>query len=124
MDCSPPDSSVHGIFQEEYWKRLPFPTSGDLPDPGIPPASPVLAGGFLTMEPPGKPIALFGLPQNSVSRDACPGDNLGRPLCYHGKISGPKDPTSRFRPGVNSCKDQGSTPHFSNILFIWKKTNT
>ena len=26
MDCSPPGSSVHGIFQEEYWSGLPFPT--------------------------------------------------------------------------------------------------
>ena len=37
------------------WSRLPFPPSGDLPDPGIEAASPVLAGGFFTAEPPGKP---------------------------------------------------------------------
>ena len=30
MDCGPPGSSVHGIFQE----RLPFPTPGSLPNPG------------------------------------------------------------------------------------------
>ena len=35
MDHSPPDSSVHGILQEEYWSRLPCPPPGDLPDPGI-----------------------------------------------------------------------------------------
>ena len=42
MDCSPPDSSVHGIhssvhgiLQEEYWSGLPFPPPGDLPSPGI-----------------------------------------------------------------------------------------
>ena len=37
---------------------LPFPTRGDLPDPGIEPASlesPALAGGFFTTVPPGKP---------------------------------------------------------------------
>ena len=36
----------------------PFPTPGDLPDPGIEPASlasPALAGGLLTIAPPGKP---------------------------------------------------------------------
>ena len=34
---------------------LPFPSPGHLPDPGIEPASPALAGGFFTTEPPGKP---------------------------------------------------------------------
>ena len=34
----------------EYWSRLLFPPSGDLPDPGIEPASPALAGGFFTSE--------------------------------------------------------------------------
>ena len=41
--------------RQEYWSGLPFPTPGDLPDPGIEPASPVLAGRFFTAEPPGKP---------------------------------------------------------------------
>ena len=32
MDCSPPGSSVHGIFsRQEYWSGLPFPSKGDLP---------------------------------------------------------------------------------------------
>ena len=32
MDCSPPGSSVHGIFsRQEYWSGLPFPSPGDLP---------------------------------------------------------------------------------------------
>ena len=43
------------------WKNsgmngLPFPPPGDLPDPGIKPSSPALAGGFLTPEPPGRPL--------------------------------------------------------------------
>ena len=56
VDCRPPGSSVHGIFQEEYWSVLPFPTPGDLSHPGIKPSSPVcpaLAGGFFTTKPPG-----------------------------------------------------------------------
>jgi len=36
---------------------LPFPSPGDLPDPGIEPQSPALAGGFFTTTPPGKPEA-------------------------------------------------------------------
>ena len=35
MDCSPPGSSVHGVFQQEYWSGLPRPPPEDLPDPGI-----------------------------------------------------------------------------------------
>ena len=41
--------------RQEYWSGLPFPPPGDLPDPGIEPMFPALAGGFLTAEPPGKP---------------------------------------------------------------------
>ena len=40
----------------EYWNGLPFSSPGDLPDLGIKPPSPVLAAGFFTTEPPGKPI--------------------------------------------------------------------
>ena len=34
--------------RQEYWSGLPFSSVGDLPDPGIEPASPVLADGFFT----------------------------------------------------------------------------
>ena len=43
MDCSPPGSSVHRIPRQKYWSGLPFPSPGDLSDPGIKPVSPVLA---------------------------------------------------------------------------------
>ena len=55
MDCSPPGSSVHGILRHEYWSGLSFPPPRDLPNPGIKPASPALAGRFSTTEPPRKP---------------------------------------------------------------------
>ena len=35
--------------RKEYWNGLPFPTPGDLPDPGIEPRSLALAGGFFTL---------------------------------------------------------------------------
>ena len=41
--------------RQECWNGLPCPPPGDLPDPGIKPASPALADGFFTTEPPGKP---------------------------------------------------------------------
>ena len=48
-----------GISRQEYWSRLPFPSPGDLPDPGIKPRdrtrSPALEADTLTSEPPGKP---------------------------------------------------------------------
>ena len=45
-----------GFPRQEYWSRLLFPSPGDLPDPGIKPASPALAGGFFTTEAPRKPV--------------------------------------------------------------------
>ena len=63
--CDPMDyrlsgSSVHGILQE-YWSGLPCPPPGDLPDPGIKPASPVspaLQVDSLPAEPSEKPLHL------------------------------------------------------------------
>jgi len=44
-----------GFPRQEYWSWLPFPSTGDLPDPGIKPTSSALTGGLFTTEPPGKP---------------------------------------------------------------------
>ena len=51
MDCSPPGTSVHGIFQTRILEWLPLHTPGDLSDRGIKPESlesPALADGFFT----------------------------------------------------------------------------
>ena len=57
--------------RQEYWKGLPFPTPGYIPHPGIEPASPALAGRFLTTVPvpPNKPkdLSQFALPTQEVS---------------------------------------------------------
>ena len=45
-----------GFSRQEYWNGLPFPSPGDLPNPGIKPTSPVLEGRFFTTEPPRKPL--------------------------------------------------------------------
>ena len=39
----------------EYWSGLPFPSPGDLPDPGVKPRSPALQADSLPAEPQGKP---------------------------------------------------------------------
>ena len=57
-----------GFPRQEYWSGVPLPSPGDLPDPRLQPESPVLAYGFFTTEPPGKPVVesisapIIGLP--------------------------------------------------------------
>ena len=48
-----------GFPRQEYWSGLPFPTPGDLPNPGIEPTSTELASGFITAEAPGKPLCII-----------------------------------------------------------------
>ena len=50
--CQAPPSM--GFSRQEYWSGVPFPSSGDLPDPGIEPWSPVCQADALTSESPGK----------------------------------------------------------------------
>ena len=45
-----------GFSGQEYWSRLPFPSPGDLPDPGIEPGYLALQADALTSEPPGNII--------------------------------------------------------------------
>ena len=47
-----------GFSRQEYWSGLPFPSSGDLPDPGIEPRSPAFQADALSSEPPRKPLRL------------------------------------------------------------------
>ena len=63
MDCTPPPPPrllcPWDFPARILWSRLPFPNPGDLPNPGIEPASlmsPALAGRFFTTEPPGIPM--------------------------------------------------------------------
>ena len=58
--CGPvaPPLSV-GFSRQEYWGGLPFPSPGDLPNPGIETMSPAFAGGFFTTELPGKSVAKY-----------------------------------------------------------------
>ena len=55
-----------GFSRQEYWSGLPFPSPGDLPDPGTEPRSPALQADSLLSEPPVKPTLLKIL--NSFSR--------------------------------------------------------
>ncbi|XDA75514.1 hypothetical protein R6Z07F_005677 [Ovis aries] len=53
-----------GFSRQEYWRGLPFPSPGGLPDPGIEPGSPALRADALPSEPPGKPQIREVLPPN------------------------------------------------------------
>ena len=65
VTCQAPLSM--GFPRQEYWSGLPLPSPGDLPDPGIEPKSPALAGGFFTSEPPGKPLILIKVKKLSLT---------------------------------------------------------
>ena len=69
--------ACQGFPRQEHCSGLPFPTPGDLPNPGIEPVfpvSPVLAGGFFITEPRGKPYTIV---LNPFSAQGC-GDNRTR----------------------------------------------
>ena len=63
--CDPPWTTAHqallstGFPRQEYWSGLPFPFPGDIPDPGVKPITPALAGGFFTTEPPFDEIEVY-----------------------------------------------------------------
>ena len=62
MDCRVPLSMVPlsmGFSRQEYWSGLPFPSPGDLPDPGMEPGSPALQADSLPSELPGKPTIIL-----------------------------------------------------------------
>ena len=44
-----------GFSRQEYWSGLPFPSPGELSDPGIEPRFPTLQADSLPSEPLGKP---------------------------------------------------------------------
>jgi len=49
--------------RQEYSSKLPFPSPGDLLNPGTEAVSPELAGGFFTTQPPEKPLDYFAVSQ-------------------------------------------------------------
>ena len=73
-----------GFSRQEYWSGLPFPSPGDLPDPGIKPGSPALQADALPSEPPGEPQK-----------------NLGRKK----KVIGAGNSFTFKNPGLNGCRN-------------------
>ena len=78
MDYGPPGSSVHWISQARILEWVATSFSRPSSNPAIEPVSPVLAGGFFTVEPPGKPkrnptfcLFIHSSPTSSDSRPGC-----------------------------------------------------
>ena len=106
-----------GFTRKEYWNGLPFPPPGDLPDPGIEPASlvsPALAGRFFTTELPGKPLGPSESESNSrsVVSDSLPPHGLHSPWNSPGQNTGVGNlsllqsifPTQGLNPGLLHCR--------------------
>ena len=63
-----------GFSRQEYWSVLPFPSPGDLPNPGIEPGSPALQADALPSEPPGKQsfnFSFFSITGCGIYLDYC-----------------------------------------------------
>ena len=108
-----------GFPRQEYWNGLPFIFPRDLLDRGIEPgspASPALAGGFFTTEPPGKPkcqslshVQLFAMPW-TVGHQALLSMEFSRQECWSGLSCPP--PGDLPDPGIKP----GSPPLQSDSL--------
>ena len=83
VDCSPQRSSVRGILQARILEWVAISFSRDLPDPGIIPVSPALAGGFFSL------LSHLGSPLQSLTPD-----QLTRHLLW---IQPPRLPTAQLR---------------------------
>ena len=84
-----------GFSRQEYWSGLPFPSPGDLPDPGIEPRSPTLYADTLPSEPPGKSLLItkFRLKLEKVGKTARPFRYDLNQIPYHYTV----EVTNRFK---------------------------
>ena len=76
-----------GFPRQEYWSGLSFPSLGDIPDTGIEPVSPALAGGFLSTEPPGRCLWLPSQQDGGSVSKSCPTLATPRTIAYQAPLS-------------------------------------
>ena len=116
MDCSPPRLLCPwGFSRQEYWRGLPFPSPGDLPDPGIKPGSPALQAVSLPCEPPGKPheplISIIG-----SSTGCSPAASQGGPARRRDHASGVGTLWGGGVPLTDLARMQNRAPPLETIL--------
>ena len=108
MDCSPPGSSVHGIFQARIQEWFAISFSRNLPDPGVKPGSPALQAGSLPTELPGKPL----MPGSFQSFPRLQRKSVKRPVVYGGLQPTFTSCLLNFKPTNTPYKDM--VPSFMN----------
>ena len=96
-----------GFSRQEYWSGLPFPSPGDLPDPGIEPGSPASKADALTSEPPGsskaqlsQPLLYKQGPEVSVFKVSSKAPELDHPIC--------KAIAATAKPYISPVSSQGN----------------
>ena len=101
-DCCPPAPSVRGISEARLWMGCHFLLQGIFPNQRSNPMSPALISGFLTVEPPGKPVTPLGahysvyhalqvLPQTGITQSS-------RPHWEEGSVTLPVLQMGKLRP--------------------------
>ena len=102
--------------RQEYWSGLPFPSPGDLPNPGIKPRSPTLQADALLSEPPGKPHIPATRELIFRITTAIPG--------FPGDASGKKKKKKKPPVSAGRCKRRGFDPWVGKIPLrrAWQPT--
>ena len=94
-----------GFSRQEYWSGLPLPSPGDLPDPGMEPMSPALAGKFFTWE---AQVGQGEVNLNECFIDSCRGSiGAEREAAFH---SSGKSVPGRRRPSAKALRPEGGGP--------------
>ena len=90
------DPESMGFSRQEYWSGVPFPSPGDLPNPGIKPGPPALQADALLSEIPGKKLTVKAIQCVSESRSVM-SDSL-RPHGLHSPWNSPGQNTWSGQP--------------------------
>ena len=122
MDCSPPGFSM-GFPKQEYWSGLPFPPPGDLPNPGIKPACPALAGRFSTLSRQESLNVVLGGPVNSSCSHQLPvGLRLFPPDCIVSVPPGLRNWSGSPCPA--QCRQEWWVWHLGTVTSPWLHTHS
>ena len=102
--------------RQEYWSGLPFPSPGDLPNPGIEPGSPALQTDALPSEPPGKPFL------TEHSKNSSYLDQNSPQYCYRGLLSCSVSNSVKFSSEFRCSLTGGKHLQVSTVQSIPKAT--
>ena len=104
--------------RQEYWNGLPFPSPGDIPDPGIKPRPPALQANFLPSVPPGRQpfINWNGAHNKKLGRESFSDKNCGNP-----SIPLQVQRNSKILWGFYAIHHVLTSIYMGRALFIFKK---